>query len=88
MLFEKLEEENVDQEPPKKMKMEKADPERKAEQLEAAPAYELPGILIVPMDKNANKPELLSSDEHDNFLVKNKRNPANYRPNISFQVQV
>ncbi|XP_057807998.1 uncharacterized protein LOC131022501 [Salvia miltiorrhiza] len=29
--------------------------------------------------------QLLSSDEHANFLVKNKRNPADYRPDIAFQ---
>ncbi|GER39876.1 ribosomal RNA small subunit methyltransferaseNEP1 [Striga asiatica] len=102
---EQLAEENINQELPKKMKMEKAEPERKAEQSEAAAADELPGIPIVPMDNNANKPgvifvlekasleiakvgktyQLLSSDEHANFLVRNKRNPADYRPDISFQ---
>ncbi|XP_057766833.1 uncharacterized protein LOC130987205 [Salvia miltiorrhiza] len=29
--------------------------------------------------------QLLSSDEHANYLVKNKRNPADYRPDIAFQ---
>ncbi|EPS65225.1 hypothetical protein M569_09552, partial [Genlisea aurea] len=28
---------------------------------------------------------LLSSDEHANYLAKNKRNPAEYRPDIAFQ---
>lgn len=30
--------------------------------------------------------QLLSSDEHKNFLEKQKRNPADYRPDIAFQV--
>ncbi|KAG8367833.1 hypothetical protein BUALT_Bualt16G0113800 [Buddleja alternifolia] len=29
--------------------------------------------------------QLLSSDEHANYLMKNKRNPADYRPDIAFQ---
>ncbi|KAL2535245.1 nucleolar essential protein-related [Forsythia ovata] len=29
--------------------------------------------------------QLLSSDEHANYLLKNKRNPADYRPDIAFQ---
>ncbi|KAH6828681.1 nucleolar essential protein-like protein [Perilla frutescens var. hirtella] len=29
--------------------------------------------------------QLLSSDEHSNFLRKNNRNPADYRPDIAFQ---
>lgn len=29
--------------------------------------------------------QLLSSDEHKNFLEKQKRNPADYRPDIAFQ---
>ncbi|XP_042025332.1 ribosomal RNA small subunit methyltransferase NEP1-like [Salvia splendens] len=29
--------------------------------------------------------QLLSSDEHATFLAKNKRNPADYRPDIAFQ---
>ncbi|KAL8460037.1 hypothetical protein ACS0TY_031813 [Phlomoides rotata] len=29
--------------------------------------------------------QLLSSDEHANYLVRNKRNPADYRPDIAFQ---
>ncbi|KAL8459271.1 hypothetical protein ACS0TY_036669 [Phlomoides rotata] len=29
--------------------------------------------------------QLLSSDEHANYLVRNKRNPADYRPDITFQ---
>ncbi|KAL3841292.1 hypothetical protein ACJIZ3_025883 [Penstemon smallii] len=29
--------------------------------------------------------QLLSSDEHASYLLKNKRNPADYRPDIAFQ---
>ncbi|GER57216.1 ribosomal RNA small subunit methyltransferaseNEP1 [Striga asiatica] len=98
-------EETVAQEPQKKMKTEIAEPERKDEQPEAEAAGELPGIPIVPVDSNVNKPgvvfilekasleiakvgktyQLLSSDEHANFLTRNKRNPADYRPDIAFQ---
>ncbi|GFP91857.1 ribosomal rna small subunit methyltransferase nep1 [Phtheirospermum japonicum] len=77
---------------------------KKEEKLEPV-IDELPGIPIVPVDTDANKPgvifvlekasleigkvgknyQLLSSEEHANFLMRNKRNPADYRPDIAFQ---
>ncbi|KAK6151331.1 hypothetical protein DH2020_013966 [Rehmannia glutinosa] len=100
--FEQLEE-NVTPQPPKKVKTDDAASD-KEEKLEPV-TDELPGIPIVTVDTNTNKPgvifilekasleiakvgktyQLLSSDEHANYLVRNKRNPADYRPDIAFQ---
>ncbi|KAK6127315.1 hypothetical protein DH2020_038978 [Rehmannia glutinosa] len=99
--FEQLEE-NVTPQPPKKVKTDDAASD-KEEKLEPV-TDELPGIPIVTVDTNTNKPgvifilekasleiakvgktyQLLSSDEHANYLVRNKRNPADYRPDIAF----
>ncbi|KAK4432065.1 Ribosomal RNA small subunit methyltransferase NEP1 [Sesamum alatum] len=50
-----------------------------------------PGVIFVlekaslEIAKVGKTYQLLSSDEHANYLVKNKRNPADYRPDIAFQ---
>ncbi|XP_051142982.1 uncharacterized protein LOC127259599 [Andrographis paniculata] len=50
-----------------------------------------PGVIFIlekaslEIAKVGKTYQLLSSDEHANFLVKNKRNPADYRPDIAFQ---
>lgn len=50
-----------------------------------------PGVIFVlekaslEIAKVGKTYQLLSSDEHANYLVKNKRDPAEYRPDIAFQ---
>ncbi|PIN00172.1 tRNA (pseudouridine(54)-N(1))-methyltransferase [Handroanthus impetiginosus] len=50
-----------------------------------------PGVIFIlekaslEIAKVGKTYQLLSSDEHANYLVKNKRNPADYRPDIAFQ---
>ncbi|KAL7115769.1 hypothetical protein ACP275_04G202000 [Erythranthe tilingii] len=50
-----------------------------------------PGVIFVlenaslEVAKIGKNYQLLSSDEHANFLMKNKKNPADYRPDIAFQ---
>ncbi|KAK4392519.1 Ribosomal RNA small subunit methyltransferase NEP1 [Sesamum angolense] len=83
--FEQLDEKE-DPPSPKKVKTEGSESE-KVEEMEPV-IDEMPGIPIVPVDTGSKKPgtyQLLSSDEHANYLTKNKRNPADYRPDIAFQ---
>lgn len=50
-----------------------------------------PGVIFIlekaslEIAKIGKAYQLLSSDEHANFLTKNKRNPADFRPDIAFQ---
>ncbi|GFP92892.1 ribosomal rna small subunit methyltransferase nep1 [Phtheirospermum japonicum] len=50
-----------------------------------------PGVIFIlekaslEIAKVGKTYHLLSSDEHANFLVRNKRDPADYRPDIAFQ---
>ncbi|CAI9768235.1 unnamed protein product [Fraxinus pennsylvanica] len=50
-----------------------------------------PGVIFIlekaslEIGKVGKSYQLLSSDEHANYLMKNKRNPAEYRPDIAFQ---
>ncbi|KAI3446573.1 hypothetical protein Pfo_003238 [Paulownia fortunei] len=50
-----------------------------------------PGIIFIlekaslEIAKVGKTYQLLSSDEHANYLLRNKRNPADYRPDIAFQ---
>ncbi|KAL3819708.1 hypothetical protein ACJIZ3_005613 [Penstemon smallii] len=50
-----------------------------------------PGVTFViekaslEIGKVGKSYQLLSSDEHASYLLKNKRNPADYRPDIAFQ---
>ncbi|GFP94607.1 ribosomal rna small subunit methyltransferase nep1 [Phtheirospermum japonicum] len=101
------EEEEIEQlavDGPKKVKTTVGGESEKVEKLEPV-INELPGIPLVPVDTDANKPgvifvlekasleigkvgknyQLLSSEDHANFLLRNKRNPADYRPDIAFQ---
>ncbi|XP_073125996.1 uncharacterized protein [Henckelia pumila] len=50
-----------------------------------------PGVIFIlekaslEIAKVGKSYQLLSSDEHANYLLKNRRNPAEYRPDIAFQ---
>ncbi|KAL6540680.1 hypothetical protein OROMI_024563 [Orobanche minor] len=52
---------------------------------------DMPGVIFIlekaslEIGKVGKTYQLLSSDEHANFLARNKRNPADYRPDIAFQ---
>jgi rRNA small subunit pseudouridine methyltransferase Nep1 len=59
-----------------------------------APNKEKSGIVFVlekaslEVAKVGKTYQLLNSDDHANFLKKNNRNPADYRPDITHQVRV
>jgi rRNA pseudouridine-1189 N-methylase Emg1 (Nep1/Mra1 family) len=45
-------------------------------------------VLIYVITDCVQTYQLLNSDDHANFLKKNNRNPADYRPDITHQVRV
>ncbi|XP_075504605.1 uncharacterized protein LOC142542040 [Primulina tabacum] len=83
---------------PKKQKTEAVEPnsENLIDEMPGIPIVPVesenkPGVIFIlekaslEIAKVGKSYQLLSSDEHANYLLKNKRNPAEYRPDIAFQ---